>query len=173
MYLPPYLRDELKLAYACQVYYRWHTYRRRLLELRALTKEHLTSDHPEIHLLNLEASDVEIALLASIRPSESVASAGSKLKGTASKSLRELLGLAQPQKLLGGGYFACTTGAARSDELQRYLDDQRMHHGYGAQANPPVWLQAWPWTAADQTALQAASRPGIGKARSRNRRRKR
>lgn len=156
MYVPPYRLDELRVAYQCHVYYRWHThYRRSIPELRLLATEHLIGTHPEIHLLNLEPTDREIALLASFRPSESVTSGAGKLKGAASKSLRQLLGLSHPEKLLGGGYFACTTGAATADQLHRYLDQQGIHHGYGGVINPPVFLQSWPLTDRDIESLQA------------------
>jgi len=156
MHLPPYLSGELDFAYVCHVYYRWHTYCcHPLPKLRELTQEHLTAGHPEIHVLNLELSDLEVALLASLRPSESVASAASKLKGAASKSLRQLMNLDRPQKLLGGGYFACTAGPSTSEELDRYLDDQAAHHGYSGQVNPPVYVQTWPLSEADEQALQA------------------
>jgi REP element-mobilizing transposase RayT len=134
----------LEFAYCCQVYYRWHTYRRRSIpKLRDVAQEDLEGEHPEIHVLNLEASDVEMALLASLRPSESVASGASKLKGATSKTLRRLLKLERPQKLLGGGYFAGTTGSNTSEEIDRYLDAQSEHHGYERHARPPVWVKTW------------------------------
>lgn len=156
MYLPPYASNELAWSYICHVYYRWHTHRRRpLAKLPQLTAAHLTADHPEIHILNLEVSEFEVALLASLRPTESVASAVSKLKGAASKSLRVLMNLDAPQNVLGGGYFACTAGPSTSEELDRYLDNQACHHGYDRQVNPPVWVHTWPVTPADERALQA------------------
>lgn len=157
MYLPPYASSELQFAYVCHVYYRWHTYRRHPLpKLQELTKEQLAARHPEIHVLNLELSDLEVALLASLRVSESVASAASKLKGVASKSLRQLMNLERPEKLLGGGYFACTAGPSTSDKLDRYMDEQGAHHGYDRQVNPPIWVQTWPLSEADEAELQTA-----------------
>jgi REP element-mobilizing transposase RayT len=156
MHLQPYTLDELRFAYCCHVYYRWHTYYRRPLPtLRALTKEHLMAEHPEVHILNFDASDQELVLLASIRPSDSVSSVASKLKGATSKTLRRLMNLDRSEKLLGGGYFACTTGANTAADIDRYLENQSQHHGYDRSVNPPVWTHTWPTESADEFALQA------------------
>ena len=88
------------------------------------------------------------------------------------------MGLEHPQKLLGGGYFACTAGGTTSAILERYLDDQSAHHGYADRQDPPVWLQTWPTRAMDLNVLQASHsalesagilccRPGTGSACSR------
>ena len=157
MFLPPYTLDELTFAFRCYVYYRWHTYRRRSLPvLRQLCTRLLEAEHPEIHVLELTASDIDIAVIASLRPADSVSTAASKLKGAASKTIRQLQGLSDPTRTLGGGYFAATTGANTSDELDRYLDRQGEHHGYDQRVNPPVWVQAWPLSDDDRSALQTS-----------------
>lgn len=63
-------------------------------------------------------------------PCESISVAASKLKGAASKTIRELQGHSAPVKTLGGGYFAATTGGNTTPELESYLAHQETHHGY-------------------------------------------
>lgn len=156
MLLPPYSIEELEFAYCYHVYLRWHTYRRRpVAHLHQLSAAELQALHPEIHLLELECSDVEIALLASLKPSETVSAAARKLKGAASKCLRKLLGPSAPQRILGGGYFAQTAGSSRGEVLDRYLDTQSEHHGY-TQPNPPVFVRTWPVSDAEEPDLQAS-----------------
>ncbi len=155
MFLPAYTCDELSFAFRCYVYFRWHTYgRQSVAELGRLTATQLEAIHPEIHILELTTSATEVALLASLRPTDSISVAASKLKGAASKSLRQLRGLTEPTRILGGGYFAATTGANTSDELDRYLERQGEHHGYDQRAKPPVWVQTWSLSDEDQAALQ-------------------
>ena len=157
MFVPSDALDELAFAFRCYVYFRWHTHRRRpLAALERLAAGDLQAIHPEIHILELSASEAEIALLASLQPTESVSTAASKLKGAASKKLRELQGLDQPTTILGGGYFAATFGDNTSSELDRYLEHQGEHHGYASRVRSPVWVQAWPVTQADWAALQTA-----------------
>jgi REP element-mobilizing transposase RayT len=155
MLLPAYTRDELSFSFRCYVYFRWHSYRRQsVAELERLTANQLETTHPEIRVLELTTSETEVVLLASLRPTDSVSVAASKLKGAASKSLRQLGGLSEPARILGGGYFAATTGANTSDELGRYLEQQGEHHRYDGWVNPPVWVQTWPLSDEDQAALQ-------------------
>jgi REP element-mobilizing transposase RayT len=157
MLIEPYELDELSFAYRCYVYFRWHTYRRRsLAELDQLTCEQLQAVYPDIHLLELATADPEIGLMASLRPSESVSTAASKLKGAGSKTLRHLQGLTEPTRILAGGYFAATVGDNTSDELDGYLERQSSHHGYESQVNPPVWVQKWQLDEEDRAALQTA-----------------
>ncbi len=155
MFLPAYTGDELSFSFRCYVYFRWHTYRRQsVTELQRLTAGQLEAIHPEIRVLELTTSETEVVLLASLRPTDSVSVAASKLKGAASKSLRQLRGLSEPARILGGGYFAATTGANTADELDRYLERQGEHHGYDGRANPPVWVQTWSLSDENQAALQ-------------------
>jgi REP element-mobilizing transposase RayT len=95
----------------------------------------------------------------SLGPSESVSFAASKLKGAVSKTireLRELQGQSAPAKTLGGGYFAATTGANTSPELEQYLTQQESHHGYDTRINSPVWIRTWPLSDTDRATLQTA-----------------
>ena len=123
---------------------------------RDLVVSDFESQYPEIHVLKIEATDRELAVLASTRPSESVASAASKLKGATSRFLRERLNLDHPEKLLAGGYFACTSGVSTSETLARYLDNQSAHHGDMHRHDSPMWLQTWPMKPVDLNVLQAS-----------------
>lgn len=157
MDLRPYTLDELRLAYCCHVYFRWQSYRRRSMPMfRDLVVSDFESRYPEIHVLNIEATDRELAVLASLRPTESVASAASKLKGATSRFLRERLNPDHPEKLVAGGYFACTSGVSTSETLERYLDNQSAHHGYTNRHDSPIWLQTWPIKPVDLNVLQAS-----------------
>jgi REP element-mobilizing transposase RayT len=155
MFLPLYTLEELSFSFRCYVYFRWHTYRRQSISaLKQLAAHELEAVHPEVRVLELTASDNEMISLTSLRPTESVSTAASKLKGASSKLLRQLLASSEAGKILGGGYFAATTGGNTSDELDRYLDRQSEHHHYDQRANPPVWVQTWPLSEAHQGELQ-------------------
>ncbi len=90
-------------------------------------------------MLEFSTSETEVALLASLQPTDSVSVAASKLKGAASKSLRQLRGLSEPARILGGGYFAATTGANTSDELAHYLERDRFNHLLIRAGVPRLW----------------------------------
>ncbi len=69
MFLPTYALEGIAFAYRCYVYFRCHTYRREpIAALTQLTPECLQAIHPEIHILELTASDTVIALLRITRP---------------------------------------------------------------------------------------------------------
>ena len=82
-----------------------------------------------------------------------VAACAGKAKGRVSKWLREELELGEPQRLLSRGYFACTTGPSNAEAVERYLDEQSEHHGYACRAKPPVFVQRYPLTPADEQRL--------------------
>ena len=145
MQMQPYELDELEFAYCSHVYYRWHTHWRKAQPgLARITPCQIQAERPDVHILELESSESELALLASLRPSDSVSSAASKLKGGTSKIVRQMDKIDSREKILGEGYFACTTGPRTSEELNRYLDQQGQHHGYNKRANPPVYVRTWP-----------------------------
>jgi REP element-mobilizing transposase RayT len=124
------------------VYYRWHTsWNKPNSNLTLITARDLEAERPDIHILQIKASDRQIAVLASLRPTHSVAVAASKLKGATSKLLRQMASARPREKLLGQGYFALTVGSF--EELNRYLDQQPHHHGYDRRANPPVYVRTW------------------------------
>jgi REP element-mobilizing transposase RayT len=157
MHLPDYNLEELAFAFRCYVYFRWHTfYRQSIAELKRLTPEALQAIHPEIHVLELNATETEMGLLVSLPPCESISVVASKLKGAASKTIRELQGHSAPAKTLGGGYFAATTGGNTTPELENYLAHQESHHGYDHRANSPVLTRTWDLSDADRGALQTA-----------------
>src|SRR3972149_3959651 len=131
MHLPSYSLEESNFAYRCYVYFRWHTYRRRpVTTLKLLTPSQLEAIHPKVHILELTASETDMALLASLQPLESVSAAAGKLKGASSKLVREMTARTESERTLGAGYFAAITGANNSDQLDLYLDRQAAHHGY-------------------------------------------
>ena len=145
MHIEPYHLEELKFAYCCHVYYRWHTYRRKPIRaFSTITSAQIEAERPQVRILNLEVSrnDTELALLASLRPADSIAIGASKIKGGVSKILTQQMGA--ETKKLATGYFAATTGPRASDELYRYLDQQSQHHGYDGRASTPVYVRTWP-----------------------------
>lgn len=155
MLLPPYSLDELSFAFRCYVYFRWHTYRcRSIAALKQLAASQIEEIHPEVRILEFTPSDTDVALLASLLPTESVSTAVGKLKGATSKVLRKLQGLNEPERTLGAGYFAATTGDNNSEQLDRYLENQEKHHGYDRWAQPPVWIQNWDLTEKELESLQ-------------------
>jgi len=78
-----------------------------------------------------------------------------KLKGQASKWLRDALRLQQPRELLARGYFACTTGKSRQQQVKAYLSEQGEHHGYTQRILPPVYVQSYFLDPMAATRLQA------------------
>jgi REP element-mobilizing transposase RayT len=157
MYLPLYNIDDLTFAFRCYVYFRWHTHRRRQLDLlTGITTSDVEAIHPEIHILELTSSNTEVAMLASLEPRESVSTAASKLKGATSKLLTARTGDGgRTERTLGRGYFGATTGSIDSARLDAYLDNQADHHGYDHRyANPPIWVQNWEVSQSDLDQLQ-------------------
>ena len=156
MLIQAYQLDELKFAWCYRVYYRWRTHRASprpaLARLDQATLDRLLQPYG-IHVLEVTASETDVKVLASLLPGETVAGCAGKAKGRVSKWLREELELREPQKLLSRGYFACTAGPSSAEAVERYLDEQSEHHGYAARAKPPVFVQRYPLTAADEQRL--------------------
>ena len=156
MHLEPYSLDELTFAYCCHVYYRWHThYRKPFNGLTEITPELIEDLREDIRILQLQTTDVDVAMLASLRPTDSISIGASKIKGAASKIVRQLDSVDKTQKILGTGYFACTVGPRTSSELEAYLDGQGEHHGYASRAIPPTFVRDWPQSEFDDLGLQA------------------
>ena len=85
-----------------------------------------------------------MGVLVSLKPEESISACASKLKGRVSRWLREALRREQPENLVSNGYFACTSGKSRGDQLNKYLDQQGdHHHGYGDRVLPPVHVKEY------------------------------
>jgi len=158
MLIQPYQQGELTFAWCYRVHYRWRTYRAAphpaLAGLDGATLGALLQDY-DAHVLEATASETDVKLLASLLPTETVAAGVSKAKGRASKWLHEQLQLQGPQKLLSRGYFACTAGQSTTEAVQRYLEQQSEHHGYATRVNPPVFIQRYPSTTADEERLSA------------------
>lgn len=88
-------------------------------------------------------------------PSETVAAAASKMKGRVSKWLQGRIEGHHAEKLLSGGYFACTTGETTTEAVSQYLENQGEHHGYMSRLCPPVFVQHCPLQPADEQRLNA------------------
>ena len=133
MHTEAYSPDELTFAYCYRVYARWHTCRRTahgpLRQLHAALLQP-RCERLGIHILELSADATEVLTQVSLHPTESVATAVGKLKAQTTKWLRAALALAQPQKLLGRGYFAATNGKSTAREVTAYLARQGAHHEY-------------------------------------------
>jgi REP element-mobilizing transposase RayT len=157
MLIQPYLASELSFAWCYRVYFRWRTHRRQPnSHLRKFTAEVLDDlIRPYgIHLLELATDPIDLRALVSLTPHESVSAAASKTKGRVSKWLTEQAA-SESTKQLARGYFAVTTRAAATDEINAYLDRQGEHHGYADRARPPLFVRAFPMTPAAESALQA------------------
>ena len=144
MRIQPYELAELQFAWCNRVFLRTRTHRRRpsahLVNLQQQTLEDLLDPYG-IHVLEIATDSIEIRLLLSLLPAESVAAAASKTKGRISKWLNEQAPSSTNAKLLARGYFAVTTGQSTSDAVEAYLDQQSEHHGYADRAQPPIYVQ--------------------------------
>jgi REP element-mobilizing transposase RayT len=157
VFIQPYQLDELNFAWCYRVYYRWRTLSARpqpaLAGLDQATLDNLLQPY-EIHVLEATAGATDVKLLASLLPGETVAACAGKTKGRVSKWLREELRLREPQRLFSRGYFACTVGPSTAEAVDHYLEQQGEHHGYASRANPPVFVQSYPFTPADEQRLR-------------------
>ena len=132
MFLQPYSPDELHFAYCYRVYLRWRTHRARpYSQLGRLDKTSLSAlvSEYDIHVLECAADATDLLTEVSLKPTETVSACASKVKGRVSKWLRNELELEQPSDLLSRGYFACTIGKSKREEVEQYLDLQGTHHG--------------------------------------------
>jgi REP element-mobilizing transposase RayT len=152
----PYSPEEIHIAWCYRVYYRWRTHRASLQPALARldrdTLDSLVRDYG-IHVLETSASATDVKVLASLSPAETVAACASKMKGRVTKWLRARSNAPSAQKLLGRGYFACTTGTSTAQAVQGYLDAQGEHHGYMERAAPPVFVARYPTTPDDECRL--------------------
>jgi putative transposase len=73
-----------------------------------------------------------VHLLLSIPPSISVSKAVQYIKGKSSRKLLQEFELLRKcywgQHLWARGYFVVTVGNVNSNEVQRYIEEQEMHH---------------------------------------------
>ncbi len=158
MRILPYQLEELDFAWCCRVYYRWRTHRGQaqaaLAQLDQVTLDAMLQPYG-IRILEANADPTAVKMLASLLPHETVAGCASRAKGRVSKWLREIARLQTSQKLLSRGYFACTTGKPTAEAVDRYLSEQGTHHGYASRARPPVFIERYPITPADEQRLSA------------------
>lgn len=146
MRIQPYRRDELTFAFCYHVYYRWQTYRaQRRPELAGLTLQDVQqiAEPYDLHVLESNAGEADVRLLASLRPQDSVSACASKLKGGTSKWLRQRTNLTAPADLLKKGYFAATSGKSTREQIEDYLSRQGQHHGYDNRVRPPVFVKEY------------------------------
>ena len=166
MNLKIYKPSDLSFAYCYRVYFRFQTFRRRYCPV-------LTSLHLEvlqellraysIKVLECATNETEVIALLSLEPTESISACAGKLKGRISKWLNSKLKSASPQKLVSRGYFACTVGQSRSEEVMSYLDKQAEHHNYDNRILPPVFVETFALDPADDSRLEPAHAQVISK----------
>jgi REP element-mobilizing transposase RayT len=153
-----YRSDEIRFAYCYHAYLRWCTYRLRpfpaLAELNLPTLQGL-ADRYEIKILECQSGPADVRILVSLRPNETLSACASKLKGQTSKWLREARQLNQPADLLARGYFACTTGKSRQQQVDAYLGEQGSHHGYRQREMPPLYVRSFSLDPIAEARLQA------------------
>ncbi len=154
MLIEPYSRDELRFAYCYRLYLRWRTHCAKpcepLTRLDRAVLEEIASEFG-IRVLESASDRTDLLALLSLKPDETISGCVSKLKGRVSKWLREALQLKQPTDLLSRGYFACTAGKSSSEAVERYLSQQSEHHGYDNRVLPPVYVESFDLSAADET----------------------
>jgi REP element-mobilizing transposase RayT len=153
-----YHLSEIAFAYCYHAYLRCSTHRLRPYPpLETLTPELLNelTAPLDIHTLEARASPTILRALVSLRPSESIATCASKVKGRISRWLRGALALGQPEGLLAKGYFACTAGKSTAAQVDQYLQGQAEHHGYAARPVPPTFVETYAPSPAEAAALQA------------------
>lgn len=148
-----YSLDELKFAYAYHLYLRWQMHRNRISEslaqLNTVTLQSLVLHH-SIHILKCKATNHDVRLLVSLRPSDAAAAAEGRIKGQAAKWLRQ-----QSGERFARGYFACTSGKSTANQVDAYLASQGEHHGYSNRGLPPVFVETFPLSASEERRLQS------------------
>ncbi len=144
MRIEPYQLDELKFAWCNRLYLHTRTHRRRpSARLPSLDKQLLSNllEPYGIHVIEAATDEIEVRILLSLMPTESVSAAASKTKGRISKWLSEQSARTFSNKSLAHGYFAVTTGQSTSSAVDAYLDQQSEHHGYASRLCPPIFVK--------------------------------
>jgi len=93
--------------------------------------------------------------MVSLQPQDTISAAAGKLKGRLTKWLNEKLASTEPLQLLSRGYFACTAGKSRREAVEQYLDEQSAHHNYDQRQLPPVFVERYELSTADEGRLTA------------------
>ena len=156
MHRNPYTPESLKFAYSIHSYLRWSTHRRKSVpELKSLDKDLIKNllEPYGIHLLEFSADDKNCLALVSLKPTDTVSVAASKLKGRVSKFLRTNYDLREKARLFSRGYFAATSGKSKRSQVNRYLSKQSGYHGYADRAIPPVFQREFPEMGTDDSRL--------------------
>ncbi|PWT87958.1 MAG: hypothetical protein C5B55_13930 [Blastocatellia bacterium] len=152
MFLQPYIPHELKFAYCYRLFLRFRTFKiREYACLASLGRADLRKllDPYSIRLLEFSSDPTDVLTTVSLQPEESISSCASKVKGRVSKWLRDELGFQERMDLLSRGYFACTIGRSRRQQIERYLSLQSEHHGYSNRVLPPVFDMHYELTPSD------------------------
>ena len=144
MRIQPYELAEIEFAWCNRVFLHTRTHRRKpSAHLANLLKQTLDDwiQSYGIHVLEIATDAIEVRLLLSLLPTESVSAAASKAKGRISKWLGEQASSQTPLKSLAHGYFAVTTGQSTANAVEAYLEEQSEHHGYADRVRPPIFVQ--------------------------------
>ncbi len=156
MLIQPYSLSELRFAYCYRVYLRWRTHCARplapLATLDQAALENIASKYG-IHVLESASNTTDLLALVSLKPEETISACTSKLKGQVSKWLREAQGLTQPTEQLSNGYFACTVGKSPREAVEQYLSRQGEHHGYAERVLPPLFVQSYELSLANEARI--------------------
>jgi putative transposase len=156
MFIQPYLLNELHFAYCYRVYLRWRTHRARplapLAKLDQAVLENI-ADKYGIRVLECASNTTDLLALVSLKPEETISACASKLKGQVSKWLREAQQLSQPAEQLSNGYFACAVGKSPREAVEQYLSRQSEHHGYAERALPPIFVESYELSEADEARI--------------------
>ena len=156
MNLYTYQPHEINFAFCYRVYFSWRTHRSHsfppFAKLQRATLNALLRPY-EIRVLECVTNKTDLRCIVSLKPFETISSCASKMKGRVSKWLREELNLNDLQPLLSKGYFACTTGKARSKVVERYLSLQGAHHGYSNRILPPIFVDQYQLSAEDESRI--------------------
>lgn len=153
MKLYTYQPHELHFAFCYRVYFSWRTHRGKsvpiLKELQRAALDVLLNPY-NVRVLVSATNDTDLRCIVSLQPIETISACSSKLKGRVSKWLRDGLNLPNTTPLLSKGYFACTTGKARSKSIERYLSLQSEHHDYSKRPLPPIFVDQYRLTDRDE-----------------------
>lgn len=156
MLIQPYLANELHFAYCYRVYLRWRTHRARPLapmaDLDQAVLENIAGKYG-IRVLECASNTTDLLALLSLKPEETLSACAGKLKGQVSKWLREAQQLTPPTEQLSNGYFACTVGKSPREAVEQYLSKQSKHHGYDQRALPPVFVESYELSEADEARI--------------------
>ena len=156
MHRTPYTSESLNFAYSIHCYLRWNTHRRKpVSELKLLDKDRIDKllDPYGIHLLEFSSDERNCLALVSLKPTDTVSAAASKVKGRLSSFLRTHHNLAKDLRLFARGYFASTSGKSTESQVINYLSKQSGHHGYEERTIPPVFQREFAEEAGDESRL--------------------